>query len=228
MKDSSKNIRIKKLKGSKNWTTWYDDTKSTLTLKNLWEYAAEDEIQFVASTKPTFTAESFIRSVDSAVQKKYDKDKMMYETDAKKCLKSHKKIMTIIKFICELDSRVHLISITNAHTVLDILRKLYEETNLSIIDISYKEISRFNLKNFSSIETYNEHLKKHREKIIQTNENVTEWQMSSAFRMSLSSRLNPYVFQLVHAAKNVEKELTIDEMMAALTTEEKKSWLWRK
>lgn len=147
----------------------------------------------------------------------------MYEADAKKCLKSHKKIMIIIKLICEFGLRVHLISIINAHTVLGILRKLYEGTDFSTIDIFYREISRSNLENFSSIEAYSEHLKKHRKKIIQTSENVIEWQMSSAFRMGLPFRFNPYVFQLVHAAKNAEKELTIDEMVAALAAEEKKS-----
>lgn len=74
--------------------------------------------------------------------------------------------MTIIKLICETNSRVYLINITNAHTTLDILKKLYKRTNLSTIDISYKEINQSNLKNFSKIEAYAQHLKKHREKII--------------------------------------------------------------
>ena len=47
--------------------------------------------------------------------------------------------------------------------------------------------------------------------------------MSSVFRMSLSARLNFYVFQLVHAAKNLEKVFTINEMMTALIVEEKRT-----
>lgn len=47
--------------------------------------------------------------------------------------------------------------------------------------------------------------------------------MSSAFRMGLPARLNPYVFQLVHAAKSLGKVLTIDEMVAALIAEEKRT-----
>ena len=101
MGDSSENIRIGKLKGSENWTTWYDDIESTLTLRDLWEYAAGDEVQPVAPTEPAPTAGPSTRPVDPAKQEKYDKDKVVYEAGAKKCLKSHKKIMAIIKLTCE-------------------------------------------------------------------------------------------------------------------------------
>ena len=47
--------------------------------------------------------------------------------------------------------------------------------------------------------------------------------MSSVFRMNLPIRLNTYVFQLVHAAKNLEKMLIINEMMTALIAEKKKT-----
>ena len=148
---------------------------------------------------------------------------MMYQTETKKWSKSHAKIMIIIKFICEVDIRVHLINIVNAYRVLVILKNLYEETDSSIIDISYKKINQSNLKNFFEIETYVQHLKKHRKKIIQTNENIENWQMSSVFRMNLSFRLNLYVFQLVHAAKNTEKVLIINEIMTALIVEKKRT-----
>ena len=39
--------------------------------------------------------------------------------------------------------------------------------------------------------------------------------------MNLSFRLNFYVFQLVHAAKNTEKVLIINEMITALIVEKK-------
>ena len=97
---------------------------------------------------------------------------MMYQTEAKKWSKSHQKIMIIIKLICETDSRVHLINIINAHTALDILKNLYEKINLSTIDISYKKINRSNLKNFFEIEAYTQHLKTHKKKIIQIDENL--------------------------------------------------------
>ena len=47
--------------------------------------------------------------------------------------------MIIIKFICEINIRVYLINIINAHKTLVILKNLYEETDLSTIDISYKK-----------------------------------------------------------------------------------------
>lgn len=47
--------------------------------------------------------------------------------------------------------------------------------------------------------------------------------MSSDFRMSLSLRLNFYVFQLVHAAKNLRKMFIINKMMAGLIAKEKRT-----
>ena len=148
---------------------------------------------------------------------------VVYEEKLAKWEESHEMILAIIRLACEVGPRVHLTNVTNGQTALEILRKLYEGTDLSTIDISYREISRSNLENFSSIEAYSEHLKSHREKIIQAGETISEWQMSSAFRMGLPTRLNPYVFQLVHSAKTSGKELTIDEMVAALIAEEKRT-----
>ena len=47
--------------------------------------------------------------------------------------------------------------------------------------------------------------------------------MSSIFRINLSFRLNFYVFQFVHAAKNTEKMLIINEMITTLIIEEKRT-----
>lgn len=82
------------------------------------------------------------------------------------------KIMIEIKFNCEANFRVHLINIINAHKALNILKNLYEGTDLSTIDISYREINQSNLKNFFEIEAYAQHLKVHRKKIIQTDEKL--------------------------------------------------------
>lgn len=82
--------------------------------------------------------------------------------------------MAIIILTCEANSRVHLINVSNFHVALDTLRKLYEDTNLSIIDISYKKINRSNLKFFFNIEAYGQHLKAHKEKIIQTEKNMID------------------------------------------------------
>lgn len=147
----------------------------------------------------------------------------MYEEKFSKWEDSQEMILAIIKLSCEVGPRVHLTNITNGQKALEILRNFYGGTDLSTIDISYREISRSTLESFSSIEAYSEHLKRHREKIIQAGENISEWQISSAFRMGLPARLNPYVFQLVHGAKTSGKVLTIDEIVAALVAEEKRT-----
>ena len=72
--------------------------------------------------------------------------------------------MIIIKFICEFNIQIHLINIINAHKALIILKNLYEKTDSSIINISYKKINRSNLKKNFNIETYVQHLKKYRKK----------------------------------------------------------------
>ena len=148
---------------------------------------------------------------------------MMYQTETKKWSNSHAKIMIIIKFICEIDIQIYLINIINAHKALIILKNLYKKTDSSIIDISYKKINQSNLKKDFKIETYVQHLKKYKKKIIQTDENIENWQMSSVFHMNLLFRLNFYVFQLVHAVKNTEKEVIINEIMTALIAEKKRT-----
>ena len=72
--------------------------------------------------------------------------------------------MIIIKFICEINIQVYLINIINAYRALIILKNLYEKTDSSIIDISYKKINRSNLKKKIEIETYVQHLKKYKKK----------------------------------------------------------------
>ena len=224
MKDSfSKNIRITEIKNTKNWISWYDNIENILIFRNLWKYASDEKIEFVVFTESVFSIRFFFTEAETAVREKYDKNMMMYQTEIKKWSKSHAKIIIIIKFICEINIRVHLINIINAHKALVILKNLYEKTDSSIIDISYKEINRSNLKKIFKIETYAQHPKKHRKKIIQTNENIENWQMSSIFRINLSFRLNSYVFQLVHAAKNTKKVLIINEMITALIVEKKRT-----
>lgn len=46
---------------------------------------------------------------------------------------------------------------------------------------------------------------------------------SSAFRMSLSSNLNPDIFQLVHPVEKDGKDLTIDQIIGALNVEERRA-----
>ena len=50
---SSENFGIAKLKGTENWTTWYDDIKSTLVLRDLWDYASGEEVELVPPTELT-------------------------------------------------------------------------------------------------------------------------------------------------------------------------------
>ena len=80
--------------------------------------------------------------------------------------------MIIIKVIYEINNRVYLINIINAHKALIVLKNLYEKTDSSTINISFKKINRSNLKTFFEIETCSQYLKKHKKKIIQTNKNI--------------------------------------------------------
>ena len=140
MRDSfSENIRIIKFKNTKNWISWYDNIENILIFRNLWKYVSDKKIEFVVFTESASSIRFFFIKTETAVRKKYDKNMMMYQTETKKWSKSHAKIMIIIKFICEVDIRVHLINIINAHKALIILKNLYEGTDSSIIDIWYKE-----------------------------------------------------------------------------------------
>lgn len=214
---SPENIRIAKLKGTENWASWYDNIKCTLILRNLWKYIeGRDSIEPVAPTALSPRSEA-------SVQEKFEKDTVAYEEKLDKWKKSQGMIMAIIKLSCEIDIKFHLKNVKNGTIALNILRNLFGGTDLSIIDISYREITRSNLENFSGIEAYSLHLKRHRENIIKAGKNIPDWLMASAFRMGLPARLNPYVFGLVHTAKTSGKVLTFDEMVTALVAEEKRS-----
>lgn len=224
MEESWEDFRIQKLKGTENWTMWYEDIKCFLIIKDLWDYACGVELEPVIPIPPSLTAGSSSRpTIEAAAQEKYDENVVVYQADTKVWLRSHQKTMAYMKLACESGPRAHLIDVTNAHTAIGILRNLYEKRNLFAIDISYREITRSNLENFVSIEAYAHHLKAHREIIIQAGKNLKDWQMSSAFRMGLPARLHPYVFQLLHTAQSAGKVLTMDEMVAALVAEEKRT-----
>lgn len=215
---SSENIGIAKLKGTENWTSWYDEIRSKLILRNLWGYAQGRIVEPVAliAPKPTAGSSSRLDSAEAEAQEKYQKALVVYEEKFSKWERSQEMIIAIIILTCEVGPRVHLTNVTNGKTALEILKELYEGTDLFTIDISFGEIARSKLENFASIEAYAQHLKAHREKIFMAGENIPDWLMSSAFRMGLPSRFNPYVFQLEYASKNLGKVLTIDEMVAAL------------
>lgn len=171
---SSENIRIPKLKGTENWTSWYDDIESTLVLRDLWKYASGQEVEPLSPTEPEPVAGSSSSDVDATAQEKYQKETVVYDTNTRKWSRSHQKIMAIIRLTCEPGPRIHLTNITNAYKALAILRNLYGGSDLSTIDISYREINRSNLESFPNIEAYAQHLKAHREKIIQAGENLKD------------------------------------------------------
>ena len=81
-------------------------------------------------------------------------------------------IMIIIKFNCEINVRIHIINIKNDKIVLNIFKNLFEKTKFSIIDIFYRKINCFNLINFFEIETYNQHLKKHKKNILNATKKI--------------------------------------------------------
>ena len=118
----------------------------------------------------------------------------------KKWNEKHEKIMKIILFIIMFEFRKHIKHHIN----------------------SFQKICRFNMKNYKTINEYVEHIQRHYNKIFATNKIINSWILSTCFRMNLSSHLNLYIFQLIHATKTSSIEFIIDDMTTILMKKTKR------
>ena len=232
---------IEKLKGESNWESYYVDLKAVLIKEEHWKYASERVKEPVASVNsagtsadtPTsspsgstaldITFSQHRASVSKEDEAKYDKALEDYESKKEDWDTEHEGAMGVILLIIMPEPREHIKNHENAALAIAKLLKQYGTTNLAIIDIFFQKICRSNMDDFKSVNEYAEHIQRHYNKILAAGRVIESWILSTCFRMGLPQHLNPYIFQLVHAAKASGIELTIDDMTAALVKEAKRS-----
>ena len=212
---------IEKLKKKKNWKFYYLNVKTTLIDEKVWKYASrkEQESVMLIQRKQTNSKkkESQIEST------RYEKELQEYSEKKKKYDENHELIMTVLWVITMSEFRKHIKSYVNSKDALDKLQRQYDTTDQIIIDISFQEIFRSNMNDFKSVHEYAEHIARHHNRIIEAETSLNSWILDTCFRMRLSRHLNFYIFQLLQDARQAERELTIDDMMIALTKEHKRS-----
>ena len=153
----------------------------------------------------------------------YTKSMENYENNNDVYEEKHSKAVAAFNIACEEGPKVHIKGFENRTLAYEKLKQQYGTTDLATVDMSLQEICRTNMTDKGSVHDFAEHLKRHLNEILSAGQLVPDWMMSSFFCMGLPQELNPYVFQLVHAAKQQGKDLTIDEMVAALVDQDKRA-----
>ena len=214
---------IEKLKGEKNWETYYVDLKAVLVKEKYWKYASG---RIKLRPKPVFLEGSIVDETSSAEasrRKKHEKELETWQQEKDEFDEGHEEAMSVIHLTTMPEPREHIKGHTNAEEAIAKLLKQYGTSNMATVDLAFQEICRSNMDDFPGLFEYAEHIQRNYNKILQAGRELYPWQLSSAFRMGLPSTLSPYVFPLVNSAKNEGRDLTIDDMVDALAEEQKRS-----
>ena len=207
---------IEKLKGEKNWESYHVDLKSILVKEGLWKWASGRSKRL---TRPSDL--TGVPKAEETEQHRMAIEAWNIKNDEYE--EGHEGAMAVIHLTTMPEPREHVRGYTNAEEAIAKLLKQYGTSNMATIDTSFQEICRSNMEDFPGLFEYAEHIQRHHSKILRAGKELYPWQLSSAFRMGLSSHLASYVFPLVNAANASGMELSIDDMVDALAEEQKRS-----
>ena len=213
---------IEKLKGVKNWESYRVDLKSILVIERLWKWAS-GRSKCPIGPPPEPTPIGPAAEVTEAQRKEHEKQVEEWLEKVDKFDKGHEEAMAVISLTVMPGPREHIEGYTNSELAIAKLSEQYGVSNMATVDMSYQEICRSNMDDFPNLFEYAKHLQRHQNKILQAGKELYPWQLSSAFRMGLTSPLSPYAFHLVNAAKASGKEFSIDDMVNALAEEQRRS-----
>ena len=179
--------RIAKLKGKENWTTYEINIKAVLVDANLWKYTSERVKAPIPPILPTGT-------ITEKIQADYDDAWEAYDIKKEEFEKKHEQ--AIAKFIlsCETDPRTHIAGFENSELAFLKLKKQFDDSYLSTVDISVQEICKCDLNDFASVAAYGTHLKYHYNKIANAEKIISDWFMKFFFRIDFTTKLNSYIF----------------------------------
>jgi hypothetical protein len=204
--ESSNSFRFPKLKGSENYESWRIDITSALKAKGLWGVTTGKLSMPISPPNITTTAE----------QEKYANDCLIWED-------KNDRACGHITFSTEEGPRVHIGNIDNATQMWFILKNQYEQSDITIVHLALRELTRSKQSDFKFIQDYADSLKRVVTKCAGAGQIIPDWQMDHLFLLGLNEGLEPYVFGLIQSAKISKTTLSIDDMTIALVDHDKRS-----
>jgi len=90
------------------------------------------------------------------------------------------------------------------------------------LDLAIQPICQSRQSDFKSDDGYGQNIKQNATKCSDMGHEISDWLLSSLFRMGLHTELEPYVFHLAQGARAAKKTLTVDEMITAFADYDKR------
>jgi transposase InsO family protein len=128
----------------------------------------------------------------------------------------------MIIFSIEQGLRIHIVKIENAIQMWFTLQTQYEQSNLTIIYLTVKDLIQSKQSNFKFIQDYADSLKRAAIKCSDIGNTVALWMLSNLFLLDLNESLEPYIFDLIQSIKINKTGLSIENMTIALVDHDKR------
>lgn len=210
--------KIKKLKGTENWNSWEEELQNCLTLSQLWGYVSGLEETPIQPDLPVGRAneDGSTAPITKTQQIAYEAELKTYKKEHKEWTSNNARAYAAISEACDTEPRSHIKGISDGKTAYEKLKNIYGTSDLATAELALREMCKKSMADFSNVGTWAEHLRKQENVVRRAGKTIPEWMMSSFFRMGLTRELDPYMFTLIHGAKQRGVELTIDDMVKAL------------
>ena len=205
-----------KLKGASNIESWRMDIRSSLIIDGLWKYANGAKVEPTEPDEPNNKAAPEVIS-------KYEADLSVYGLQKSSWDDKHELACAYIILSLEPAIRIYLAGVVNSKEALEILDARYRKPDLASIDTYLSNIMRSTQDQFESLDEYYQHVQTNHKKLVDLGKVVPEWILASAFRHGLNPRFQSLVFNLQHAAKTNDIELSMDDVFNYL--QERESFL---
>ena len=192
--------RISKLKGAENYDSWKEEIQGILTLNKLWLVVIGKE------TSPTEPESTSTESSSSKEQETYTEKLLAWED-------KNARAVAIIRLSCESGPRVHIKGMEDGVAVWIMLKKQYEVSDMTTLDLAIHSICQSVQSDFKTLDEYGQNVKENAAKCSAMGYDIPDWLLSSMFRMGLHTELKPYIFHLAQGACTAKKTLTVDEMV---------------
>ena len=210
--------RTQKLKGAKNMMRWQEDMKAIYVVEDMWRVVIGTSLDPIAPTSP-LRIESTMTPEET---KEYKVQYKEWENKHKSWQRTNDRAMALMILLVEDGPRAHVVDMGLVHEAWLKLKQLYGTSDLATRDQALFEISRIDLEDFKSIAEYSKHINKHAKTLIDLEVGLPKWMLSTFFWLGLKKYLDPYVFQMIQAARAANQELDIDDITVLLVQHDKR------
>ena len=201
---------IKKLQGNENYKKWALEMTALLQVKEL------DTLITGEDYKPFIPTTSSTTPLTPEQQSRFDRKLQEWK-------RKNSKTVGLLLLNIEDGPQQHVDGQTEAKDVWDILRNQYESYDVGTRDLSFLAVTRCSQSEFSTMQEYGDHIKKHTRILANMGYPLSPWQVSTSFRLGLNPDLAPYTFQLLLAAKMHGGELDVDQLIHTMVDHEKRT-----